>query len=834
MSSNQEEKTSTELIATLPMAREDQLHWVELRLSYMSSLFESTDRNPSAASSSDGGEEPPTIWWPCLIFNDYDQFIDFFEDEFNASMEERSLTKGIMQQRMLKNMLQQKTYMIARLLGLPLSEYVEIVELEDLTEAYQAVDFVTFTRLPQDVHIPQMKWENFTVKSISKETNEETTIVDDELFMKYMLALDYSSTKRMRPTAAYDDLKSDFRTYGEEKLQQIPPSVQRNSKISNFAASYMYVPAKKTNGEIIRWKKGTKVNSEESNDSDSDSNEDTEKGSKSGASIAKATNAEADVKNGKESAEDSNKATLVSTPVKRGRGRPKKKVDQQEITAEEEKNTLASTPVKRGRGRPKKKADQQEIAAKEEKNTLVSTPVKRGRGRPKKKANQQEIAAKEEKKIPDDGPVYSPMRASPRGRRPKTIVDLGAEEMGRPLSPKRSPKKAPMRLENKSTPSQVTPPSPKKKKGPGRPKKKDVSSESAKKEEKSSSQITSPSPKKRGPGRPKKQITPPSSKKRSPGRPKKKASTPQISDKEKGTASGATFSPISRRSKRKATSSETVSMNPPPRKKIARGRTKKKAGIHMTPKNDDDKSEATMETADETSPVGTPATFLYTPPPTIGRHQKLEISNDDTFEEVCHKLEFDGWTVDVGRNEYYSPGIGFDDIKGNPHWRGIKFFLSKQTFLGHLKNAFGWKPKRGRKSSSTVPRGRKSTNTITRSRRSSNTVTPTPSSRPKRNRRSPFVEDASKSATKKTRFKSSEEEEFYHFRNLIQMLTSKCDWKYQAAKTRDWHYVLPGRPTERKGGKHLEDFFFEESEVVLYCMNNKYFEKRKKLGLDTW
>eukprot|EP00533_Pseudo-nitzschia_delicatissima_P014656 CAMPEP_0197275072 /NCGR_PEP_ID=MMETSP1432-20130617/13459_1 /TAXON_ID=44447 /ORGANISM="Pseudo-nitzschia delicatissima, Strain UNC1205" /LENGTH=242 /DNA_ID=CAMNT_0042740941 /DNA_START=132 /DNA_END=856 /DNA_ORIENTATION=- len=195
------------------------------------------------------------------------------------------------------------------------------------------------------------------------------------------------------------------------------------------------------------------------------------------------------------------------------------------------------------------------------------------------------------------------------------------------------------------------------------------------------------------------------------------------------------------------------------------------------------------------------------------------IKSDDSFEEACEKLKDVGYSIDLTNKVYLCPGVE-DKDKENLKLKNKKYFLRTQEFTRFLRIEFGWE---GRLKPVPGPPKRKR----------SKTATVTPSSvRPKRSRRS-SEDSLSDSPIKKEdqfKFKSEDEEEFYHFPNLIRRLNGKGGWRYKSSKTRNWHYVLPGHPTEHERGKHLEDFFYEEAEVVLYCMNNKYYEKRHELG----
>jgi len=81
-------------------------------------------------------------------------------------------------------------------------------------------------------------------------------------------------------------------------------------------------------------------------------------------------------------------------------------------------------------------------------------------------------------------------------------------------------------------------------------------------------------------------------------------------------------------------------------------------------------------------------------------------------------------------------------------------------------------------------------------------------------------------------FKSEDEEAFYIFANLMPQLKAELGWTYTRGRIDAWNYVLPGGKSEAKGGKHNEDYFHQESEVIKYCMEKKYYERRVELRLN--
>jgi len=196
--------------------------------------------------------------------------------------------------------------------------------------------------------------------------------------------------------------------------------------------------------------------------------------------------------------------------------------------------------------------------------------------------------------------------------------------------------------------------------------------------------------------------------------------------------------------------------------------------------------------------------------------ENSEIDPRDSFDQVCFKLELEGWTIDAMVDNYLSPAVGYNDIKMNPQWRGKKFFLGKTAFIAFLKETYGWQEKKAR---------------------TGNSMTPSPPNRPKRTRRSSSFcgddIDTPSPRRKQFHFESAQEKDFYQFRRLIMKLQSQCNWKYiRGTKLHPWLYVLPGCKTEVQGGQHLVDFFAEESEVIQYCMDHRFYERRRELGLE--
>jgi hypothetical protein len=965
--SKQHRKTSTavETVVVLPMAEEGQLQWVKRHLSSLSVLASSENAH-SATSDVDGTEDTPALWWPSLLFNDYDDFQDFFSDEFNKSNlenknnnnndDDASETKGLIFSRMLQNMRQQKTIMVARLLGRSIKEYVEIIELpveadgaedgaksdtHDLVDPHQATEFVSFTRMPQEVHLPQMKPEAFIVVVSSHNTDgdsntseEVTTIIDDELYMSYMLALDLAATKRMSgPKAPNDILRSDFRDHGRVELERLPPSVQMFSETYNTSSSsgadVSTIPNASEEAEIPKQQEpneGGDKTEEDIGDSDSDSDEDTENENKLENYIAQKADVvailpmklsetqveevtdEGNVTGGialsstesvasKESVPSSSapEASLlqetdaeIATPAAEtpddntisGQAESKESIDSNgdsvnkgntgyEKAGVNDPSSLfqssSATVVSQSTEGPEATdvAGTTSLTTSPTTAPITSPPPKKKLDRPKMKVG-----------TPSTSSVNSPTRKSKRGRHPKKMFDL--------LEATR--KEEDFRTETFATSLTTAPvncPSPKKKR---RPKKKvdlpDTTSKEADTvpEYFATSPSTADSPKPLDTEDERGDVVE-NTKPASPSA-LSLTSTPQINRSRSLCEDDINGSPINRlkklveeeefynfRNLMKDLKNKCGWKYLPAKTRswhyVLPGRPKEQKGgknledfffeeseviqycknhnyyerrhelgrVHPeTVVDSRDGAQGGDVTVAKTSPPGhSPETRTVTiaTTPSSSPQKPIDLDDpgidlDDSFTEVCNKLECIGWTVDSYDYNYFSPTVGYDDIKMNPQWRGKKFFLGKEDFLIFLRETYGWTGKRTPKK---------------RDRGGSNAVTPSLSSRPKRSRRSQSlceddINDSPIAKKDQFKFKSEEEEEFYNFRNLMKDLKNKCGWKYLPAKTRSWHYVLPGRPKEQKGGKNLEDFFFEESEVIQYCKNHNYYERRHELGLE--
>ena len=207
--------------SSLPVALDGQLHWVQRPILAF-----------SATTSSDvisGDDSPPSVWWPSILFNNYADFEFFFPNEFQPrddnddDDDDVAETKKFILSRILVNMRRKRPVMVARLLGRPLKEYVEIVaipfpvtEKTQEVQVHEATQYVEFTRLARKFYISQMKPQAFTVPS-----NNNMTL-DEDLYMSYMFALDLAATKRIGgPNAPHDTLRSEFRDIGLKEIHKI-------------------------------------------------------------------------------------------------------------------------------------------------------------------------------------------------------------------------------------------------------------------------------------------------------------------------------------------------------------------------------------------------------------------------------------------------------------------------------------------------------------------------------------------------------------------------------------------------------------------------------------
>ncbi len=698
--------------APLPVAIEGQLQWILRPLSSLSTV-----------SSAKDGEKSSSIWWPSILFNDYSSFEEFFPEEFDGS-EEESKTKRLISSRHFQNTINQRSVMVARLLGRPMSKFVELIQVDDDSEEieeHQATQWVLFKKLPQEIFFSQMQPEafSFTVESDSA-TNEESKIIDDELYMSFMYALDLAYTKRMGgPHSHFDAVGTQCREMGRKRLADLPSNTKKLSEQGSISQKVKF--------------------------------------------------AAKEVEIGADDVPKSH-APDVAEPVVEEKAVEASKVDIPAASA-----TVGQTESNESADAEKNIENKSKDAENKENKPLAATPK--------------------------EAPIQSPKKAK-RGR-PNATVTL--------------PENVP----------------------------------------------TSPIRKKRVHGTTPKKVASPQ--------------TPKMENQNVYTPADAMAGPLLMTPL--PTNGSIVSDSSSPEATIAAS-TSPTTLESMTVKSDDSFEEVCEKLKDAGWTIDTDSKEYLCPdvsyddmkknpdwknkkffvnnlgfckylrrtfgwkrsttskPQTyeeVYKKSRPKIKADDTFEEVCKKLKVAGWTIDTDSKEYLGPDVSRDDMKKNPDWKNKKFFKNNLGFCKYLRRTFGWKGSTVTQAKKETSRQPKKTTTPASKRKRTNTVTPS-SNRPKRSRRSPAFVPVGVSGSPKMidqlfKFNSEDEEEFYHFPTLIKKLTEKCGWKYKSASIQTWQYILPDRPSEGMKGNHLEDFFYEEAEVVQYCMNNNYYERRHELGL---
>mmetsp|Transcript_29611 Transcript_29611/g.33229 ORF Transcript_29611/g.33229 Transcript_29611/m.33229 type:complete len:243 (-) Transcript_29611:196-924(-) len=151
--------------------------------------------------------------------------------------------KRLILSRIFSNMLQlqRKPILVARLLGRSIQDHMEVVvgvldgdEAQPTLESYQATEYLPFTALSSQEIQRQMDPKAFAV-DVDGVTNDEdptttTLLIDDALYMTYMLALDLASTQRMGGVDAFNTtLRSDFRDIGRAELTKLAPTMTKLS-----------------------------------------------------------------------------------------------------------------------------------------------------------------------------------------------------------------------------------------------------------------------------------------------------------------------------------------------------------------------------------------------------------------------------------------------------------------------------------------------------------------------------------------------------------------------------------------------------------------------------
>lgn len=138
-------------------------------------------------------------------------------------------------------------------------------------------------------------------------------------------------------------------------------------------------------------------------------------------------------------------------------------------------------------------------------------------------------------------------------------------------------------------------------------------------------------------------------------------------------------------------------------------------------------------------------------------------------------------------------------------------------------------------SSSKTTAASEKTTTATKStskkpkKRSVVTVTPSRSSvRPKRKaaQKTDALTPTSTQTLSAIKFADEEARRFYNFKDLIGLLRDRLGWNYVKSSNplKTWVYERANTKGQ-DGGEYLQDFFYEEDEVIDYCRNNNYKEK---------
>lgn len=339
-------ETETTAESPLPMAVCGQLQWVKRDFSAFSSM---------TPVNADGEKEPRSLWWPSVLFNDYDEFQDFFPEVFDAVIEEdKELeeVKKLIVTRMFNNMIERRSIMVGRLLGRSINEYVEIIEFDDGDEVsmesldvkdYQATQFVSFTRLPQEIHHMQSRPEAFMVTSNGK------TVIDDDLYMTYMLALDLAKTKRMGgPLVPNDTLETDFRDIGRAELERFYSTTTTTAPVNESAQTQ----------EAVAEEQQAEEDDSDSDDSDSDEEEESkdQPADATGTEeVSKAQVEEAATETTAEESDSSKEMSVSEAETKDSNRSTAEQTNEVEVPAEESPITVSiDSPPRPRRGRTAK------------------------------------------------------------------------------------------------------------------------------------------------------------------------------------------------------------------------------------------------------------------------------------------------------------------------------------------------------------------------------------------------------------------------------------------------------------------------------------------------
>jgi hypothetical protein len=236
----------------------------------------------------------------------------------------------------------------------------------------------------------------------------------------------------------------------------------------------------------------------------------------------------------------------------------------------------------------------------------------------------------------------------------------------------------------------------------------------------------------------------------------------------------------------------------------------------------------------------------------------------DSFQQTIHKLQLSlGWDVIQyqGKTVWIQPG---KDPSSNDSLVLGKDYFGETELKEYLQTKYGWKRPQidttaaaqspstaaapdtntadkhktpqtnsGKKSRGKKPRAFVTPSPKVTKDRSTNLAPPRSSTRKRAPRGALEDEDMlqrSKKQSKIFHFKSDAEADFYNFGPLMNRL-KKHGWKYRGGNLGGWTYIIPRHNGPKQGGQEKVDYFTEEEDVVEYCMNNQYFERRQELGL---
>jgi hypothetical protein len=230
--------------------------------------------------------------------------------------------------------------------------------------------------------------------------------------------------------------------------------------------------------------------------------------------------------------------------------------------------------------------------------------------------------------------------------------------------------------------------------------------------------------------------------------------------------------------------------------------------------------------------------------------QRLEILKDDTFKDIRNKLIFAGWEVRkaTGEELLYFPVPNASVETGS---RGNDSF-DESELRKYLEESYQWtepvkteeeqlaeaqeepikmedepaepRKKRGRTKKPGLPNFTKEP----KAKKPKVERVNTPKQEPARQFTRAGLRNKSGNTDGKTEKTPVEKEidPFYNFTRLISLLHKKMGWKYRFARKMGHSHVYEKPDTlGEKAGTYLEDFFYEEQEVIDYCKKHKYKQK---------